>query len=103
MKKVKTTLNKKEYELFMAIKNFIEINNYSPSYRELLQFDIYKSISSICETIVKFAELGYIKVEIDENGRIKSRTIRLIYTSEIREKIEKIGEILDEDIRNQRL
>lgn len=100
MKKIKTTLNKKEYELFMKIKEFIEKNNYSPSYRELLQFDIYKSISSIYETIVKFAELGYIKVEIDKNGRIKSRTIRLIYTSEIREKIEKIGEMLNEDIRN---
>lgn len=95
-KKVSKNLNKKEYNLYFILKEFIEKNNYSPSYRELLKLSDYTSVSTIYQTILKFEDLGYIKVDKDENGRIKSRTIRIIYTNEIREKLDKIGEMLDE-------
>lgn len=96
MKKVRKTLNKKEYDLFYLIKHYIEKNNYSPSYRELLELSDYKAISTIYQTILKFEDLGYIKVDRDKNERIKSRTIRLIYTSKVREELDKIGSEFNE-------
>ena len=77
-----TLLNKNEYRLYMIIKSYIEEHKYSPSYRELVELSNYKSVSSIMLTLLKFEELGFIKLDKDEKGRIKSRTIRLIYTSE---------------------
>lgn len=93
-KKVKKNLNKKEYELYMIIKDYIENHNYSPSYRELLELSDYKSLSSILETLIKFEELGFIKLARDEKGRIKSRTIRIIFTSTVRDILEKERELI---------
>ena len=93
MKRKKTKyniLNKREYELYMIIKDYIEQHQYSPSYRELLELSEYNSTSSIMLTLLKFEELGFIKISKDEKGRIKSRTIRVIYTSDIRKKLEEI-------------
>lgn len=91
-----TLLNKREYDLYMIIKDYIEKYNYSPSYRELTELSDYKSVSSIMLTLLKFEELGFIKFERNEKGRIKSRTIRIIYTSEVRKKLEEIKEGLGE-------
>ena len=77
MKKVRKTLNQREYDLYLAIKSFINKNGYSPSYRELLDFNIYKSLSSIMETLNKLYDLDIIEVARDEEGKIKSRTIRI--------------------------
>ena len=94
-KKIYVELNKNEYELYKIIKNYIEKNKYSPSYRELVNLSNYKSLSSIMLTLLKFEELGFVELGRDKNDRIKSRTIRLIYTSEVREKIEKLEEIYE--------
>lgn len=94
-KKIRIMLNKREYELYMAIKNYIEKHNYSPSYRELLNLCSYKSISSIMETLIKLEDLGFIITSKNKNGRIKSRTIRVVYTSDIRKELEKIEKNLE--------
>jgi len=95
-KKIKPMLNKKEYELYFIIKDFIEINHYSPTYRELLDKSEYKSVSSIMTTIFKLAELGFIEIATNEEGNIIQRSIRIIYTKENIERLEEIKRKIEE-------
>ena len=89
-------LNEKEYELYMIIKKYIEENNYSPSYRELTELGEYKSVSSIMLTLLKFEDLGFIKLARDEKGNVKSRTIIIIDTEENKKRMKEIKEGLGE-------
>lgn len=77
-RKDKDKIYEKEFELFESIEKFIKDNNYSPSYRELLDMNIYTSLSTIQEKLLKFEDLELIEIAKDKKGRIKSRTIRLL-------------------------
>jgi len=58
--------------LFRIIANFIEVNGFSPSIRELCKLSNVKSSSTVHGHIIKFKELGVI-----ENHETFPRTIRV--------------------------
>ena len=95
-KKIKPELNKKELDIYYELKKYIDKNGYSPSYRDLLRTNIYKSIGSIQETIIKLLELRFIDAKISINGNILGRTIKIIDSEENNIRLNKIKEQLYE-------
>ena len=74
----KNALSKRETEVYVFIKDFINKKQYSPSFREILKNTEYKSTDSIHCAIKKLNRLNYIKIDKDENGNVISRSIRII-------------------------
>lgn len=55
----KTT--KKQRELLTYLEAFIKQNNFSPSYREIMNAMGYKSVSTVASHVDNLVERGYIK------------------------------------------
>ncbi|GIN74049.1 hypothetical protein J14TS2_45240 [Bacillus sp. J14TS2] len=47
-------------ELFSAIKDYVEVKGYSPSYRELRDILGVKSVSTISRNLDRLKEKGYV-------------------------------------------
>lgn len=58
MKRENTT--KKQRELFNYLAEFIEANNYAPSYREVMKALNYKSVSTVANHIDSLITKGYL-------------------------------------------
>lgn len=58
MKRENTT--KKQRELLNYLAEFIEVNNYAPSYREVMKALNYKSVSTVANHIDSLITKGYL-------------------------------------------
>ncbi|TWP08516.1 hypothetical protein EUA76_01295 [TM7 phylum sp. oral taxon 350] len=58
MKRENTT--KKQRELLNYLTEFIEVNNYAPSYREVMKALNYKSVSTVANHIDSLITKGYL-------------------------------------------
>lgn len=67
----KTT--KKQRELLSYLDIFIKQNNFSPSYREIMQAMGYKSVSTVANHVNNLIERGYLK-----KGRDGIRTLEVV-------------------------
>ncbi len=58
---------KKQQELYDYIQEFIGINGFSPSYREIMQALNYKSVSTVAVHVNGLIAKGYLK-KLEEGG-----------------------------------
>lgn len=66
-------MTKKQEELYKAIKEFIEVNGYAPTIRELNEITNKKSTATTFNKLLQLKKKGYITYE---EG--KSRTIKIL-------------------------
>lgn len=65
-----TKLTKKQQELLEYIEQFIHVNNYSPTYREIMAGLGYRSVATVAKHIENLVILG--KLKKSENGEARS-------------------------------
>lgn len=66
-------MTKKQEELYIAIKEFINQNNYSPTVRELCEITNTKSPATTFGKLIILKKKGYITYE-----KNKARTIKIL-------------------------
>lgn len=93
----KTKISGKEYDLYKKIKDYIEKNNFSPSFREMLDMSNFKSVSSIKQKIDKLEKIGLIATSRNASGNLIARTIKILDTNETKNIIKDIERRLKDE------
>ncbi len=71
-------LGHKDLDTYIFIKEYIGSNNYPPTLREIVNNTNHNCISCARYSLEKLEELGFLKVDRNENDRVIARSIKVV-------------------------